>query len=157
MIKKCLLLAPVTLLPYGIIFMGYLFFTYPDMIGTVFGGNPLFYFAALLAMVVFAAIVTCIALIVGFVKKWDCVSMARAVMIVKLIHIPAYILIFVCGLIFSITIFLFAANIFLVILDCVFIFMTGALATASVVLAVQQKSGHSPVLCGLFCCNLFCA
>lgn len=143
MIKKVLLLTPVALLPYGVILMGYLFFTHFEIINTVFHGNPLLFFAVLLAMILFAVTVTCFTLVISLVKKWECISFARSVMIIKLIHIPAYILIFLCGLIFGVTIFLYAANILLVIFDCIFIAMTGALATASVVLAVRQKKWAS--------------
>lgn len=143
MIKRGLLLTPVALLPYGVIFMGYLFFCHSEIIENVFHGNPIPFFAVLLSMILFAVTVTSIAFILSLINKWECTSLARSVMIVKLIHIPAYILIFFCGLFFGVTVFLFAANIFLVIFDCIFIGMTGMLATSSVVLAVQQKKWAS--------------
>lgn len=139
MIKKCLLLIPVTIIPYVIILMGYLFFGHPEIIENVFNGNVLFYFVTIFAMLVFSIIVTCITIGVSIYANWDCVSFARSVMIVKLIHIPAYIIIFLCGVAFSITIFLYAANILLVIFDCCFIAMTGGLAVSSVILAIRQK------------------
>ncbi len=141
--KKVLLLTPAALLPYGVIFMGYIFFLRFETIDTVFGGEPLYFFAALAAMFIFSVTVTVLAFILSLVQKWECLTLARLVMIVKLIHIPAYVLIYFCSIIFGVTVFLFAVNLLLFIFDCIFIGMTGLLATSSVVLAVQQKKWAS--------------
>lgn len=60
-------------------------------------------------------------------------------MVIKLIHIPAYLLIFLFGIASFITIFTFAFSAVFVVLDCLTICLTGIIGLASVFRSVMEK------------------
>ena len=84
-------------------------------------------------------------------------------MVIKLVHIPAYVLIFVLGLAFMVTIFTFAITIILVIFDMMTIFMTGLIGLSGVIRACCEKkiSIKSAIIHGIlqfvFCLDVFSA
>lgn len=76
--------------------------------------NNIFYVLAFLLIVYVLALVSSVAvLIISFIRKDSAEQLLRMNMIIKLIHIPAYLFIFIIGLIFTITIFTLPASIIL--------------------------------------------
>lgn len=90
--------------------------------------------------------------------KWDAQELAHTNMIVKLIQIPAYIFIFVIGLLCTVMIFTIGISFVFMLLDALSIGMTGLFATAAFNgLKKEQKiSGKMQVFCSL-ASFLFCA
>ncbi len=72
-------------------------------------------------------------------RKWNARQVSLINMFVKLIHIPAYTIIFVLGLIFSVTVFTFAISFIFIIVDCLTIFMTGLIGTSAVIRCYREN------------------
>lgn len=77
---------------------------------------------------------------VSLIKKWDACELSKANMIVKLVQIPAYVLIFLVGLICLFTIFTFAISILFMILDGMSILLSGMIGLAAV---IRNRSDHT--------------
>ena len=71
----------------------------------------------------------------------DSRRLAFANMLIKIIHMPAYIVIFVLGVLFFMTIFTFAFSIFFVLFDLAAIFMTGLIGLAAN--SVEHRKGET--------------
>ncbi len=126
--KKYLPAMPIMLFPYSVVFA--LFATF------VLHSIPYLLHASLLlvALLWLASLICSIALCAGsIVKKSDAADAARLAMMAKLIPIPAYICIFLCGVICLMTIFTFFIAVVLFLLDCAAIFFSGLLGAAAVV------------------------
>lgn len=72
-------------------------------------------------------------------NKWDAYNLARAVMIVKLIQIPAYCLNFVFACLCFMMLFTFPFAIIYFITDCIALVMSGLVATSAVLRAIDEK------------------
>ena len=66
-------------------------------------------------------------------RKWDASEILKANMIVKILQIPAYVLIFISGIKFSLSMILMTplAGILFVIFDCMVIFLTGVVGSVA--------------------------
>jgi len=84
-------------------------------------------------------------------------------MVIKLVHIPAYVAIFILGFAFLLTIFTFVFSIFLFILDVMTIFLTGVIGLSGVIRGYFEKklSMKSAVIHGIlqfvFCVDVISA
>lgn len=160
--KKALLLLPGALFPYGLLFSLYCVFT-GFLMETVFSGNIFVLLFYLLVFFIVALIGNVIFLILSAVRKWDSSPVSFMNMLIKLIQIPAYIAIFVLGLLFLLTIFTFGFSIFFVIFDCLTIFLTGLTGVAAVSRCYSE--GKIPktasIILGIFqfvfCIDVVCA
>ena len=74
-------------------------------------------------------------------NKWDAYSFTRAVMIVKIIQIPAYIINFVCCILSFMMLFTFPAGFLYFFTDCMALVMSGLVMTA----AMLRVMNESPV------------
>lgn len=72
-------------------------------------------------------------------NKWDAYSLMRAVMIVKLIHIPAYIMNFVFAAMCFMMLFTIPAALIYFITDCIALVMSGLVVTSAVLRAMNEK------------------
>lgn len=72
-------------------------------------------------------------------KSWDSLSLAKTAVIVKLIQVPAYLLIFVMGVLLLLTIFTIPFAIALFLFDCITLCLTGLLTIAAAVNAARQR------------------
>ncbi len=104
----------------------------------VFLGNGLFLLAAMLLYGIFAGVLSILCFVHSIRKEWDACSLTKTAMIVKLCHVPAYVLIFVLGVIFALSVFTFPFALLLIFLDCVTLFLTGILSAAAVINAVRH-------------------
>lgn len=75
-------------------------------------------------------------------NKWDSYGLMRNVMIVKLIHIPAYIINLVFGVLSFMMLFTFPMGIIYFITDCMALVMSGLVMTA----AMLRLMNENPVL-----------
>lgn len=135
--KRIWFFVPAILFPYAVLaFLGILFFSSRmslDLMEVLFQNNIWYYLLAFLGylLLAFGLCLGGFGLALG--KKWDAASLAKTAWIVKLIQIPAYLAIFVLGVIFLTSIFLFAFTLVLMLLDYASILMSGMLCSAAVI------------------------
>jgi len=129
--KKWIFALPIMVFPYlllailGCIFSGFL-------IETLFQNNI---FCCILALAIFAAVA-----LLGVILIWvfylprreRASSVALLALLIKLVHIPAYVIIFVLGLLFMITIFTVGFSLAFVLFDLVTIFLSGSVGMLAV-------------------------
>ena len=143
--KLLLILIPIALFPYLILFtLATIFFSteipfFRWVMESVFDSNALYLIAALLLYFILVAALSIICSVVSICAKWNPLSLAKAAMIIKLVQIPAYVLIFVLGFMFLITIFTYPFSIALFMLDCLSMFTTGLLVIASAITAIRKN------------------
>lgn len=148
--------------PYSVLFALYCMFS-GFLMHSVFQSNG---FLLLLAVLLFwvvslgCAVATCV---MSLARKWDSYELARANMILKLIPVPAYILIFLLGCVFLITIFTFAISIILMLLDGMAIVLSGLIGVAAVkrnhsdkILSTKEMVAHG-ILQFVFCADVVSA
>jgi hypothetical protein len=107
---------------------------------TIFGQGVILHFFVY-ALVSVPLAVTCFVLCIT--KKYDSLSIAKTAMIIKLAQIPVFIVIFVLGVLFFITIFTMAFSFVMFLVDVCTVFATGLLTLAAVINA--SKSGEIPI------------
>lgn len=150
------------LFPYSVLFALYCMFS-GFLMHSGFQNNG---FLLLLAVILFwvvslgGAVATCV---MSLTQKWDSYELARANMILKLIPVPAYILIFLIGCAFLITIFTFAISIILMLLDGMAIALSGLVGVAAVkrnhsdgILSTGEMVAHG-ILQFVFCADVVSA
>ena len=119
--KRIWFFIPAILFPYVVLaFLGILFFSSRmslDLMEVMFQNNIWYYLLAFLGylLLAFGLCLGGFGLALG--RKWDAASLAKTAWIVKLIQIPAYLAIFVLGVLFLTSIFLFAFTLVLMVLD----------------------------------------
>lgn len=78
-------------------------------------------------------------------------------MLIKLVQIPAYLAIFVLGVLFFLTIFTYAFSVFFVLFDCITIFLTGFVGlTANLRAYKERKCSGSFAALNSVCQFVFC-
>lgn len=142
--KNFWLVIPTVLLPYltlfalATIFLASEYPSFKAIMESVFHGNAILLIITLLLYCLITAALSVFYFITGIRKSKDAVSLAKIAMIVKIIHIPAYILIFFLGIMLMITIFTIPFTFGLFLLDCFSLFLTGLMTVAAVINAVRQ-------------------
>ncbi len=102
-------------------------------------GMGIFILIFLLFAYIFVAFCLCtVAIILGFVKKFDALTSAKIIMIIKIIQIPIHIVSFLLGAILFITIFTFVIAILMAIINYLVILMMGLLNIVAMVNSVKQ-------------------
>ena len=142
--KNFWMVIPTLLLPYLALFTlatvflstKVAFFKY--IMDSVFDSNVLFLIAAFILCCIVATVLDIICVSFSISKKWSALSFAKVVMIIKLIQIPAYILIFILGVLLAITIFTIPFSIALFLSDCLSLALTGALAVSAMINSIRQ-------------------
>lgn len=135
---KYILGALVALFPYSLFLGMYCLYT-PSIMETVFFSNGFLLIGAVLLCAVVAVLLSCILVILAIVKKYDALAMARLNMIIKLCQIPAYVVIFVLGFFFFISVFGIGFAIVFVVFDCAAIVMSGMVGAVSAFRAYAEK------------------
>lgn len=137
---KYLLSIPLILFPYLLLFLLYCLIT-GFLMEELFVNNG-FLLIAVLVVGGFISFVCTVALCLSaVVKNQDSLAMARLNMVVKLVHVPAYIAIFVLSLIFSITVFGIGFVIVFALSDAFSILMSGLIGGVAATLARRQQAG----------------
>lgn len=144
--KRSLLILPAVLLPYvALMALAVIFFSadlpmFARIMESVFDNNGLILIAALLGYCLIAAALSIFCFFRSICKKWDALSLAKTAVIVKLVQIPAYIGVFVVGVLCTITVFTIPFTVGVFLLDCVTLFLSGLLTSAAVINAVRQNN-----------------
>ena len=149
---RYLLSLPVLLLPYTLLGALYLLLSCSAVMDRVFMGNAYLLLGVLLAYGILAFICAAAVALLTLARRTDAHAAARLNLIVKFCQVPAYIVIFVLGLLFLITVLGMMFALFFMLFDCLTITMTGLIgAAASFRGALQKKNGRGlSVLLGLF-------
>ena len=133
--KRFLLILPAVLLPYATLGLLVLIYIAPHtFLDEWMGRGGFFYLLGFFLLYVITAFALAV---VGFVKSirgnWDPISLAKTAMIIKLAQIPAYICIFILGLVCLVMIFTYFISFLLALIDAITLCATGLLTTAAVV------------------------
>ena len=142
--KRIWMIIPTALLPYlGLFTLATIFFStkcsfFEYIMVSIFRNNALNLIAVLLICCIIATLINIICFVASIRKGWDALSLAKSAMIIKLIHVPAYVLIFVLGILLTLTIFTIPFSVGLFLLDCLTLLLSGLLTTASIINTVRQ-------------------
>lgn len=134
-IKRFWLTLPIILFPYA--FAGF----FVAMWFCAGNGGPMLFFyenmllflAVIGVLMIMAIVCAVICLVLGLTGKWDSLSLMKCAMIIKLIHIPAYIVIFIWGFIFFITIWLMVFTLVLAFVDYIILLTTTSLSLTAAI------------------------
>lgn len=163
--KKYIGLIFPLILPYVFVLgmYGTLFFD-GVILEKVFGEFPRF--LLILAMIlVLALLSTGITAIVAIKNRWEAEEVAKINMLVKILQIPAYVLIFVFAIFFSLGMILLTplAGLIYILFDCAVIFMTGVIGAAAAWRCYRENASDGTVTLILaigqfiFCIDIVCA
>ena len=142
--KKFWIVIPTILLPYlalftlATVFLSTKIDFFRYIMEYVFGSNSLYLIGNFILCCILTTILNIICFAFSIYNKWDALSLVKTMMIIKLIQIPAYVLIFVLGIILAITIFTFPFSIGLFLFDCLSLFLTGALVVSAAINSIKQ-------------------
>ena len=150
--KRFLLLIPVMIQPYILLFALYSIFINQYIVERFFGGNGLWLLFVIFVTIVISFICTLVYMPFCLAKGWAFFNM-----LIKLVQIPAYLAIFVLGVLFFLTIFTYAFSVFFVLFDCITIFLTGLVGlTANLRLYKERKCSGSFAALNSVCQFVFC-
>lgn len=141
--KRIWYIIPAALLPYAaLLVLATIFFStrhriFGFIVEEIFQGNIWFLLAAFFLFCLLSTALSTICFVKSIREKWDPLSLAKYAMITKLIQIPAYILIYILGVLLFISIFTFAFSIGLFLLDCLAVVLTGLLTIAAAINAIR--------------------
>ncbi len=142
--KRIWLILPTSIVPYlALGALAMLFFSTSNQVletimESLFHGNFLYLVVVFLAFCVIALALNVVYLVSAIRGKWDALSLAKYAMLVKLIQVPAYILIFVLGTALLLTVFTFPVTIALILVDGFTLFLTGLMSVAAAINSVKQ-------------------
>lgn len=131
-------LFPCASFPYALLLFLYILFYRTEIIEKYFMNTVFIPLGILIGYLVIAFVFTVGVVFASLRDEWDSRFCSKIVLIIKLVQIPAYILIFILGTLFLITIFTFGISLAFVIFDVSLIIMTGLLGTAAVVRAYKE-------------------
>lgn len=130
--KKYAPLILVMVYPYIVVFALYCIFS-GFLMESFFQNNVYLLLLYMFVFWLFALVCAISFLLFSHIRKWDAYEVSRINMIVKLAQIPAYLLIFLVGLMCLLTIFTFAISFILMALDGMTIILSGLIGLAAVV------------------------
>ncbi len=127
----------IILFPYFIVFAIICIFT-GFLMDTVFNNNPFLLVFIIIVLFILSLLSVPAILVPGFKKK-NVTELLRINMIIKLLHIPAYLLIFIFGLLCMITIFTIGVTFILMILDGMTIILSGLIGISSIINGLREN------------------
>ena len=142
--KRFFLMIPALALPYVVLLtLVFIYTSGSSPLSSFIMENIFLGFAPLvlipLSLYIFIAIVFSIVFILlACLRNWDALSIAKTAMIVKLVQIPAYIIIFVLSMALILSIWLSGLSIVLLALNCITLFMTGLFTISGVICGAKQ-------------------
>lgn len=142
--KLFLIFVPIVIVPYLALFaLATIFFStkvslFNWIMESIFVGNALYLIAATLLYCLLVVVLSIVCFFVNIYKKGNALSLAKFAMIIKLAQVPAYLCIFVLGVIFTITVFTIPFSIGLFVIDCLSVFITGLFVISSVITATRN-------------------
>lgn len=136
---------PIVIVPYlALLALATIFFStsspfFSSIMESVFDNNALYLIAALLLYCLLTGALSVVCFSASMYKKWDALSLAKTAMVMKLVQVPAYVLIFALGAVFVMTIFTIPFSIGLFVIDCLSMFMTGLFTISSVIATIRNN------------------
>lgn len=162
--KKYILLIPTVLFPYALLFVLISLFissdvpAFGEMWEKLFDNNAFAALGIILIVFVILLVINVSYLVVSLNNKWRSREMSISLLILKLIQVPAYIGIFIIGLLCMLTVFTIPIALFLVFLDCLCVMLTGILTIPTVIRSYKENcitKGESIIYIILsFCLNV---
>ena len=143
--KRIWWLVPTITLPYALLLTLCIILFSTDqsifkfIMKNIFQNNIWIVFVTFTLYCIIASILSIICFILSIVNKWDSLTLAKTSMITKLIQVPAYIMIFIFGLIMLITIFTIPFSFALFIFDCWILFLTSLITLSGVFNSIHEK------------------
>lgn len=123
----------------------------------IFQNNVWILLATFTVYCIIASTLSIICFILSIVNKWDSLTLAKTSMIIKLIQVPAYIMIFIFGLIMLITIFTIPFSLILFIFDCWILFLTSLITLSGVLNSIHEnKFKFSEIIWVIILQFIFC-
>ena len=145
---KKLLLIPVIIFPYLLVLGVLLSNLFPEDIAPIVFGIFIILFAL--------ATPICNIIFMILSRKDDPCDLIRTAFLVKLVHIPAYIIVFILGVVAAFMIFMTLPLILMLILfDCIVLFFSSSLSVFA--LAKNIKNNKILSVVALICQFFFCA
>lgn len=141
--KKILIHIFIILFPYFIVFLICSLFN-KSLMKYIYHNNFYLGLLYLFAFWLIAFISAIIISINNLVNKADAVETAKINMVIKLVQIPAYLFVFVAGILCLLTIFTFALTFILAILDCASIVLSGLIGVSAVKRSYSDGSLSKP-------------
>lgn len=135
---KKILLIPTILFPYLILFCMFCIFT-GFLMEELFQGFAPVMLIYLAAWFITSLICNAVYIAVSVAKKCDRTELLKINMIVKIAQIPAYMAIFVLGVLCMMTIFTIGFTLFFIIFDLVSVFLSGTIGFGAVMTAKGEK------------------
>ena len=109
-----------------------------QLLEAVFGGNPLLLLAAFFVYAILTAVLGTVCFVGGLKKEGNPLALAKTAVILKLLQIPAYVLIFAFGVLLVLAIFTYPIAFLLFVLDYVSLVLSGFWVLAAGIYAVRQ-------------------
>lgn len=160
---KYLKFSLIALFPYLIVIILLMIFLTPSIIESVFQGNIFILLAILLIIFLVALAFSLVTFISSLFDKKKAVDLTRVNMVIKLIQIPAYLILFIIGMLSMITIFTMGIGLFLIVLNVLSITLTGLIGLGGVVKMFREKRLQITeaviyaILQFVFCADVICS
>jgi hypothetical protein len=106
---------------------------------SVFNNNALILIGVLFIYCIAVVNLSCIYFFVSINKSRDALAVAKTGMIIKLVQIPAYVLIFILSVFFIFNIFTMPFTFGLFVIDCLSVFTTDLLIFSSVLISIKNE------------------
>lgn len=129
----------LALTPYLAVIPLICLFVGSDELWQVFGNSVYNLFIPVALFIILTGLLTAVCFIISLKNKWDAYALVKTMAIIKLIHIPAYIAIFVVGVFCAMTIFSLPFTVLLAVFDYILLMMSGLMTSAAVILAINQN------------------
>lgn len=110
-----------------------------DELWKVFGNSAYNLFIPVALFIILTGLLTAVCFIISLKNKWDAYALVKTMAIIKIIHIPAYIAIFIIGAFCAMTIFSLPFTVLLAVFDYILLIMSGLMTSSAVILAVNQN------------------
>ena len=143
--KKLFLLSiPTLLVPYiaiftlAVVFLSTKVKLFEAIMESIFQNDGLLLIAALIIYLLLTIALGIACFFISTFKFCDALSTAKTAMLIKLIQIPAYIMIFVLGVAMTIAIWTIPFTIALFWIDCLCLFLTSLPVISSIICAVRH-------------------
>lgn len=161
--KKYLFYAPIIIYPYTILITLILLFRLgsPDNIEMIlerYFGNNIFVAITLILVYYGVCIISVfITMVLTLRNHLNSKNILKVNLIIKCLQIPAYIGIFIIGLMCLLTIFTFGISVVLFLFDCFSIFLSGMIALSGIIGARKQGliTKNCSIIYGI-CSFIFC-
>lgn len=137
--KSMIYFVMLAITPYIAVIPLFILFFGSEKLWHLLGNSAYNLFIPIALFIFFTFVLTIICFVFSQIKKWDAYVLTRAMAIIKVIHIPAYITIFVVGAFCALTVFSLPFTLLLAFFDYILLFMSGIMTVSAVILAINQN------------------